>query len=87
MKTLADIYTRQNRGPWLVPRWMLPLMGNRELAIMHSRTTDMFPHRLNRDCDFYLSDDCTTWYCPDNGSFTVRRITTGPDAPKADIVG
>lgn len=72
MKTIQHVYTRRNRGPWSIPAPLAANIGHRERAVLESRTCEAFPHRLNRDCDFYLSDDCTTYYCPEAGQFTVR---------------
>lgn len=71
MKTLAEVYSPRNRGPWSLPQWLQALAGERETRIMGSRQCEAFPHHLNRDCDFYVSDGCITYYCPVHGAFTV----------------
>ena len=73
-KTLADIYTGRGRGPWSLPSGptLSGVLGTRERMVLNSRTCEAFPHRLNRDCEFYLADDCTTYYCPTNGQFTIK---------------
>lgn len=72
MKTYKDVYSRK-RGPFSIPSWMY--VGNRERAILSSKLCSDFPHKLNKDCDFYLSDDCISYYCPENGSFVVSLKT------------
>jgi len=72
MKTINDVYVTRNRGPWNVPKSLQSVIGVRESRILNSTTCEVFPHKLNKDCDFYLSDDCTTYYCPASGMFTIQ---------------
>lgn len=73
MKSIQEVYTRRNRGPWSIPIPLASIIGHRERIVLESRTCEVFPHKLNRDCDFYLSDECITYYCPINGQFTTRN--------------
>lgn len=63
-----DIYHRQ-LGPYTVPSDVK--FGVRELVILNSRDTCSFPHHCNQDCDFYISDDCISYYSPTEGSFVL----------------
>ena len=68
MKSYKQVYSRK-RGPFSQPSWME--LGIREKVILDSKLCCDFPHKLNKDCEFYLSDDCISYYCPLNGSFVV----------------
>lgn len=72
MQTIRDVYASRNRGPWSMPAWLEKIAGVREKTITGSRQCEAFPHNLNRDTDFYLNDDCITYYCPQSGMFTVN---------------
>jgi hypothetical protein len=69
---IKDIYVPRNRGPWHIPDGLNQVLGNRERRVMNSRTCEAFPHRLNRDLEEYIGDDCITYYCPHEGEFTLR---------------
>jgi Zn-finger protein len=75
MKSIAEIYTRRNRGPWSIPPRLETELGHRERSILASRTCEAFPHHLNRDTDFYTGDKCITYYCPTLGAFTLDTGT------------
>lgn len=64
--TYADIYSRGS-GPYTIPPDMP--CANREKDILNSADCCTFPHKLNKDCDFYISDDCISYYSPTQGSF------------------
>lgn len=68
MKSYEEVYSRK-RGPFSQPDWVD--CGIREKSILNSKMCCDFPHKFNRDCDFYLSDSCISYYCPENGSFVV----------------
>ncbi len=70
MKTVKDIYSR-GRGPFAVG-FASGILGARELAILESPDCSDFPHRLNRDCDFYINDHCIEYYSPSQGQFTYN---------------
>lgn len=74
LTTLQDVYTPRNRGPFSVPPWAEALFGNRERAILAARDCDEFPHRSNRDTDFYINDDCITYYAPSIGMSCVVDV-------------
>lgn len=70
--SLQDVYRPSRRGPWSVSARLNSVLGTRERSILASRTCEAFYHNRCRDCDFYVADNCITYYCPDNGSFTLE---------------
>lgn len=72
MKSIEDIYVNRDRGPWTMPTWLDEIAGDRERTILAQRDTESYPHRFNKDTDFYMGDDCITYYNPTHGSFTIR---------------
>lgn len=69
MKTIQDVYSRQ-LGAYIVNGDLKTLISYREKSILQSKDCCHFPHKLNRDCDFYISDDCISYYSPIMGMFT-----------------
>lgn len=63
------------RGPFNQPDWLIRRAGTREIAVLLSDDCCNFPHKLNKDCDFYISDDCITYSSPTIGSFTINATT------------
>lgn len=74
MKSIRDIYST-GYGPYTIPARLTNQLGNRERAILKARDCASFPHKLNKDCDFYCSDDCIEYYSPTEGKFTYNSKT------------
>lgn len=70
-KSYEDVYT-SGRGSYSLN---LMHIGYREIAILKSKDCCHFMHKGNRDCDFYLSDDCISYYSPSKGSFVFNFKT------------
>lgn len=74
MKSIKEVYICRNRGPWIAPAWLEEKAGSREMNIINSRQCEAFQHKMNKDCDFYVSDNCITYYCPTNGEFVIDYV-------------
>jgi hypothetical protein len=70
MKTLQQIHSR-GLGPYSIPLWLDALVGVHERGVLASRDACHYQHNLNKDCDFFVSDDCVTYYSPTAGHFTI----------------
>jgi len=71
MPSTKDVHSRE-LGPYYVPYWLESLMGIRERQILDCRTCCHFPHKLNRDLDDYINDDCITYSSKVFGHFTIN---------------
>lgn len=69
MKTIQDVYSR-GLGGYAINGALVELISHREKSILDSKDCCHFPHNLNRDCDFYISDSCISYYSPTMGFFT-----------------
>lgn len=71
IKSYRDVYSR-GLGAYSM---VLKDLGEREKSILKSKDCCHFMHKMNRDCDFYLSDDCISYYSPSKGSFVLNMKT------------
>lgn len=74
MRSIKDVYSK-GLGPYYIPERMKPQLGYREITILKSKDCCSFPHKFNKDCDFYCSDDCIEYYSPTEGKFTYNSKT------------
>ncbi|MEG2707330.1 MAG: hypothetical protein RR959_08315 [Erysipelotrichaceae bacterium] len=72
MKSYDDIYVK---GCGSYSTKYMPMLGNREKLILKAKDCCHFYHKGNKDCDFYLNNDCISYYSPSEGSFVYNFIT------------